>query len=601
MKSKNYWINRANERMVDYIGGAEKAANEIASAYYSASDFISGEIDKIFNKYRVDGGLTEEDARRLLNNIEGNVTRQKLLDSLSALSRDTQRVALNIINAPAYAARIKRLEDLQREIDSRIISIAQFEFTKSTDFYIDAISEGYNRALFDIQKGTGLGFSTSGISEKKVSEILKEKWSGVNYSKRIWNNTDQLAERVKNDLLSGFLSGKSNAKMAAEIQNDFAVGSMEAQRLVRTETNYMANRAELQSYKGCGIEQYEYLATLDIRTSDICQSLDGKRFDIDKAQPGVNCPPMHPYCRSTTIAVIGDEEIAGMERKARDPATGKAYKVPANMSYPKWKERYITGDPKASAALAKYKNQYSDKAQYSRYIATLGANNVPKSFVKFQDLKYNNISGYSAIKTQYTSKLQKSWETDVLKRNSSLEGFAAFETERDIPGWLENQINSWNEEERSALNYYTSHNYSKINDFLRGKASAGRGIEEKITLINSAIEKANIEDSVVVWRGTSFSNLVQGDILKATPIQEWRDMYINDNAFSSTSLIQRAAFSKEIEMQILLSKGKRGAYIDELSEFPGEYEVLLQNGAALKILSAESRSGKYFIKAILME
>lgn len=33
---------------------------------------------------------------------------------------------------------------------------------------------------------------------------------------------------------------------------------------------------------------------------------NGKRFPVDQAKVGVNLPPMHPYCRSTTIAVIED-------------------------------------------------------------------------------------------------------------------------------------------------------------------------------------------------------------------------------------------------------------------------------------------------------
>jgi SPP1 gp7 family putative phage head morphogenesis protein len=221
------------------------------------------------------------------------------------------------------------------------VNVARFEYQKSTEFYIDAIGEAYGRTAFDIQKGVGRGFSISGLSEKRVSEILRHNWSGAHYSSRIWNNTSQIAARVKQDLLAGFLSGKSGAKMARELQDDFGVGAMEARRLVRTETNYMANQAELESYADCGIDQYEYLATLDGRTSTICQGLDGKRYPIEQAVPGQNYPPMHPFCRSTTVAVIGDEEAEGMMRRARDPVTGKTYLVPADMTYGEWEKQYL--------------------------------------------------------------------------------------------------------------------------------------------------------------------------------------------------------------------------------------------------------------------
>ena len=76
------------------------------------------------------------------------------------------------------------------------------------------------------------------------------------------------------------------------------------ERLVRTEASFITNQAQLSAYYKSGIKEYEYLARLDERTSPQCKELDGKRFEVEKAQAGVNYPPMHPYCRSTTKAVI---------------------------------------------------------------------------------------------------------------------------------------------------------------------------------------------------------------------------------------------------------------------------------------------------------
>ena len=80
---------------------------------------------------------------------------------------------------------------------------------------------------------------------------------------------------------------------------------------------------EMQSYEAAGIETYIYVATLDLRTSEVCRELDGKRFPVSKQEPGKNCPPMHPWCRSTTICDVSPEELAQMKRRARDPNTGK--------------------------------------------------------------------------------------------------------------------------------------------------------------------------------------------------------------------------------------------------------------------------------------
>ncbi len=115
-----------------------------------------------------------------------------------------------------------------------------------------------------------------------------------------------------------------------------AVGANDARRLVRTESTYIANSAEMESYKECGITKYRFVATLDMRTSDICAALDGKEFDTTKAMPGENMPPLHPFCRSTTVAVIDDAVTDGLKRRAKDPETGKYYKIPQDMTYEDW-------------------------------------------------------------------------------------------------------------------------------------------------------------------------------------------------------------------------------------------------------------------------
>ena len=82
---------------------------------------------------------------------------------------------------------------------------------------------------------------------------------------------------------------------------------------------------------------YKYVTTLDNRTSDVCQSLDLQVFKVSEAVTGLNYPPMHVNCRSTTSAKFDD---AVYERRARDEK-GNTYTVPSNMTYKQWKEQYL--------------------------------------------------------------------------------------------------------------------------------------------------------------------------------------------------------------------------------------------------------------------
>lgn len=74
--------------------------------------------------------------------------------------------------------------------------------------------------------------------------------------------------------------------------------------IARTETVRLANQGLKDLYAENKIEKYQYLAAIDERTSDICQSLNGQVFFTKDGIPGTNMPPMHPMCRSTIKGLI---------------------------------------------------------------------------------------------------------------------------------------------------------------------------------------------------------------------------------------------------------------------------------------------------------
>lgn len=69
------------------------------------------------------------------------------------------------------------------------------------------------------------------------------------------------------------------------------------------------------------------------------------------------------------------------------------------MNYEEWYQKYVVdeyGVDQAEAMEKKIRNKASDKEQYDRYREMLGKD-MPSSFDKFQDLKYNNIENYRLI------------------------------------------------------------------------------------------------------------------------------------------------------------------------------------------------------------
>lgn len=56
-------------------------------------------------------------------------------------------------------------------------------------------------------------------------------------------------------------------------------------------------KSRLTSIALLGCSQYRYVCENSASSCEICTALDGRDFDIDKAETGVNLPPLHPNCR----------------------------------------------------------------------------------------------------------------------------------------------------------------------------------------------------------------------------------------------------------------------------------------------------------------
>lgn len=340
----DYWEKRSTELMKRLEKGTENTINALIQAYEQATKDINKEIGKIFNKYATDGKLTKGEALELLNTKETKEFYNELLEEINTINDDEiKRKLLAKYNAPAYAYRISRYEILQRNIDIQLKKLADIEQQITQIRYVDTIEEGYYHTIYDIQKGTGIGFSFAQIDMRTINLLLNENWiDNANFSQRIWDNSEKLGNYLRTQLTAASMSGKSVQKIAQELSEYMNVGLYNATRLVRTEVNHFANEAEMLSYKECGIEKYRFIATLDNRTCGRCASLDNKVFKVKDRKVGSNCPPIHANDRCTTVAEFDDEVTAGLERKARDE-NGKPILVPQDMDYKEWYSKYVEG------------------------------------------------------------------------------------------------------------------------------------------------------------------------------------------------------------------------------------------------------------------
>lgn len=342
MKNKDYWTKRKANLIYEQMDKAEKQADKFDEIYKQSKAYLDKQINKVFDKFQRDYGLSERDARQVLKNMKDQKDLAELRKVLEARPSDPniQRLLADL-DSPAYAYRMKRLERLNDDLDRMRESIYHSEKNGSDVFYSDLMKDSYYKATFDLQQQTGLAYSFSDLPETEIKRLRGLKWTGEGYSDRIWENTGALASSVKDELLVSLMTGRSVRDTSKAIAERFGVGQNKARRLIRTESAFFHNQMELLSYEDAEITKYKFVAVLDRRTSHICQEHDNKVYDTDKAVPGVNYPPLHPWCRSTTIAHDEDADYSKLERRARNPETGKVEYVPADMSYKEWYDKYV--------------------------------------------------------------------------------------------------------------------------------------------------------------------------------------------------------------------------------------------------------------------
>lgn len=387
------------ERMAEYHRNADSTVHTVTSAYDKAQKDIESEINKIFGTFSKNGQLDPFEAKKILNQRIPNPLLKLAKKAYTKIKDEKiRRWLLTRMNAPAYRARITRLEALKENTYLQSKIIADAEIRATTSGYMGTINDAYYRTMFDVQQGIGLGFEFATMSSQKVEEVLLNPWSGEQFSQRIWNNTDALAKQVSEVITAGFMSGVGTRKMTSDLAERMNVGKHAANRLIRTETTYMANAAEMESYKEAEIDEYMFIATLDMRTSKQCQQQDKKVYKVIEAKPGVNMPPMHVFCRSTTRAYFGEEFHTNIQRRARNPITGKNELVPADTNYDEWRNDLDDkhGKDKVDMIQKQIQNKSTDKKQYDQYKIVLGKD-APKSFAAFLDMKYSKTEDWALV------------------------------------------------------------------------------------------------------------------------------------------------------------------------------------------------------------
>jgi len=341
MDSESYWEKRMEELEQHwYDKGRQTIEQELTSLYEDALEGIQDDIAVLYGRFAKDNNLSIGDAMALLQGREYRKWRKSIEEYVKEINETGDKGLERELNTLAMRSRITRLDKLYAEVLMALDALGRKADKAMTAYLTDVYQDGYYHSLFEIGKKRGLEGSVSRISKEDAEKVVRTPWSGENYSKRLWNNTEKLGKTIRDVVSSGVHRGLSVQKLSKMVEERMNVGHTQAVRLVRTEMNFSLNHAILDGIKASGMKYYRFVATLDRRTSAQCRSHDGHVYKVEDYSPGTNAPPLHPHCRSTIVGSLKGDSAPKGSRAARD-AENKYIRVPADMTYADWKAVYI--------------------------------------------------------------------------------------------------------------------------------------------------------------------------------------------------------------------------------------------------------------------
>lgn len=336
-----YWKIRFEQLYEAQLSQEDEFLERIKDMYMEAISNIEKDITKWYMRLKINNDVSLRAAKMLLKNNELEEFKWTLKQYIKRAKENgiTNDWTKQLENASAKF-HISRLEAIKLQIQEHLEYLYGNYLDGMYEAMQDTYKDTYYKTAYELQTGFNMGFEIVKIDTKTLEKILAKPWAvdELNFSDRIWKDKNKLINTLQNTLVQSLIRGTPQDKVVKEFAKKMNVSLSQAGRLIATETAYFATIGEFDSLNNLGVKQYEILATLDRRTSDICRHLDGKMFNMSDFKTGITAPPFHCWCRSCIIPHT--PKLKGSKRAAKNDE-GKTYYIDGNMKYNDWKEVFV--------------------------------------------------------------------------------------------------------------------------------------------------------------------------------------------------------------------------------------------------------------------
>ncbi|MBK3950181.1 minor capsid protein [Staphylococcus haemolyticus] len=294
-----YWEDRAKEIIDEESKSDYEIAKEIQRIVDEMNADIEDEINRFYARYAINEGISFIEAKKKIDAVDVQQFSQKAKEYVE--NKDFSEKAnqeLKAYNTKMYVSREKLL---QAQL-GLIVTYAYAQIEQSMYNYMES---AYYRAL---KQQAGILGETLQVSINDVKTIVFTPFEGHKWSTRLWSDMETVRRHVQKITRHVLLRGRHPYEFIKDMRKDTGATTYNMKRLLLTETarvQTLASKRHMLEEHGPESE-YQFVAKMDSKTTKTCRSLNDKTFKVKDMVPGVNAPPMHPFCRSAVVPHIDE-------------------------------------------------------------------------------------------------------------------------------------------------------------------------------------------------------------------------------------------------------------------------------------------------------
>ncbi|MDD2401685.1 MAG: minor capsid protein [Clostridia bacterium] len=338
----SYWEQRQE---LKYIAGEKKINTyykNLKKSFIQSKREIRTVINDFYVRYAYENKITYAQAQIRLSKAEIG----ELQDFIDRVNKNMGKYNLELNNM-SIKARITRYQALEKQIDATLQQLYAIEYQrKGEELLKDVYSDSYYQTWYNIDQYHGFHSEFAQINPVAVDELIQYPFNGANFSTRLWKQKDYMLQVLNESITTMLIQGRNPNTLVSEFAKKFNTKEYEAYRLLHTEGSFIMEQASQKAYEEDGVEKYQWLATLDSKTCEDCQPLDGKIFEVGKGITGETLTPKHCFCRCTTAPYYDDDDCSEDTRIARG-VDGKNIYVKGDMDYKTWYNECVNNNPKS--------------------------------------------------------------------------------------------------------------------------------------------------------------------------------------------------------------------------------------------------------------